>query len=163
MFKFEEKTYDWSIAEINSKIVNRTIIIHPEWQRNFVWGLKEKQLLIDSIMRGIPIPAIYLAKTQSKKGNEYVFSVIDGQQRLKTIDDFLGKGFSIKYQGSKTTWDNLAEEERQNILDYRIHAHLIPNPERADISLLFERLNKSSVRLRKMELWNCTYWTSGGI
>jgi len=160
VIKFEEKTYDYSIAELISKITNKTLVVHPEWQRNFVWGLKEKQLLIDSIIRGIPIPAVYFAKTISKKGIEYVYSVIDGQQRLRTIEDFINKGFSIKYEGLKTTWNNLPEEEIQRFLDYRIHVHLIPNPEKTDISLLFERLNKSSTRLRKMELWNCAYYDS---
>jgi Protein of unknown function DUF262 len=58
----------------------------PDWQREEVWDLPRKQLLIDTILRGWRLPKFYfvLASPQT-------YEVVDGQQRLATIFEFLSK------------------------------------------------------------------------
>jgi hypothetical protein len=57
----------------------------PQYQRGSVWTRKQKQLLMDSILRGMDIPKLYL---RSVDGHGYDFEVVDGQQRLRTIWEF---------------------------------------------------------------------------
>ncbi|MFD4863598.1 DUF262 domain-containing protein, partial [Streptomyces atratus] len=57
----------------------------PDWQRDEVWSLQQKRLLIDSILNGWKLPKFYFAKTSSDPDE---FDVVDGQQRLATIWEF---------------------------------------------------------------------------
>ena len=65
---------------------------NPDYQRPPVWSLSQKQLLIDTILRGYDIPKMYWRKV-SKNPDKY--EVVDGQQRLRTIWEFIEGGFSL--------------------------------------------------------------------
>ncbi|MFI6165277.1 DUF262 domain-containing protein [Nocardia sp. NPDC051052] len=64
----------------------------PDWQRDEVWSLDHKQLLIDSILNGWKLPKFYFAKTSSDPDE---FDVVDGQQRLATIWEFHEGGLRL--------------------------------------------------------------------
>lgn len=61
----------------------------PEYQRGLVWDQEQKELLIESIMIGMPIGNIFL----NDRG-ELEYEVVDGQQRLTTIWDFYNNKFT---------------------------------------------------------------------
>jgi hypothetical protein len=61
--------------------------LNPSYQRDSVWSLGDSQLLIDSILRGIPLPSIIL--TQMEGGNG--LQIVDGKQRLTAILRFIGQ------------------------------------------------------------------------
>lgn len=73
----------WPIAELTDKSLNLT----PSYQRGDVWSTGDRQLLIESILRGIPLPSIILLKTGPKTPHD----VVDGKQRLTTLLRFVGK------------------------------------------------------------------------
>ena len=63
------------------------IELNPGYQRRRVWkDNKKKSLLIESLMLRIPIPAFYFYENEDGK-----YQVIDGQQRLATIKEFVKK------------------------------------------------------------------------
>lgn len=65
--------------------------LNPGYQRNRVWkDNKRKSLLIESLMLRIPIPAFYFYENEDSK-----FQVIDGQQRLATIHEFVNNEFQL--------------------------------------------------------------------
>lgn len=64
----------------------------PDYQRPPAWSLKQKQLLMDTILRGYDIPKFYWRKVNRGDIN---FEVIDGQQRLRTIWEFRRGDFSL--------------------------------------------------------------------
>lgn len=64
---------------------NNRIDTNPDFQRPAVWSLGQKQLLVDTILRGYDIPKLYWRKV-SKIPEKY--EVVDGQQRLRTILSF---------------------------------------------------------------------------
>ena len=71
--------------------------VNSEYQRGAVWGATQKKKLLDSILRGYPIPLIYLHDIKKeiaglKKEN---FDIIDGQQRLNAIYEFVEGAFSL--------------------------------------------------------------------
>lgn len=74
---------DFSIETINNHI-KRGIIEIPQFQRNFVWTIKQSSEFIDSIFREFPIPPVFLYEKEKNK-----FVIIDGQQRLLTIFFFM--------------------------------------------------------------------------
>ena len=78
-------TSEWSVrmlADFESRIE-----VDDEFQRGLVWSAAQQALLIDSILRGLDIPKIYLRKLPD--GSPHLFSVIDGKQRLTAIWQFL--------------------------------------------------------------------------
>lgn len=76
------KAETWPIYQLVDSPLNLT----PSYQRGDVWSAADRSALIESILRGIPLPSIILLK---KKGNE-PHEVVDGKQRLTTILRFVG-------------------------------------------------------------------------
>ena len=69
-----------------------TIDPRPEYQRGPVWSTKQKQLLIDTILRDLDIPKLYF---RSVHGGNYEFEIVDGQQRLNAIWGFRKNKFKL--------------------------------------------------------------------
>lgn len=65
----------------------------PDYQRPPAWTRKQKQLLIDTILRGYDIPKMYWQRME--KGGSFDFAVIDGQQRLRTIWEYCSGDFAL--------------------------------------------------------------------
>ncbi|MBS0018277.1 MAG: DUF262 domain-containing protein [Arthrospira sp. SH-MAG29] len=78
-------SYSMSIGELISLYEHDEIDIHPEFQRVFRWSDKQKSTFIESILLGIPIPAIFV-----NQRDDGIWDVIDGVQRLSTIYEFIG-------------------------------------------------------------------------
>lgn len=84
------ETSDLEIETIYSRIVNGDINLQPDFQRGEVWSIQKKKKLIDSILRQWKIPPIHVVRSKSA-----IDEVLDGQQRLVTIRDFLENKLSI--------------------------------------------------------------------
>ena len=70
--------------------LRRGDIYIPPFQRNFVWTQKEASRFIESLLLGLPVPGIFLAKEKTSKK----MIVIDGQQRLRTLQLFFDGHFN---------------------------------------------------------------------
>lgn len=62
--------------------------LEPGFQRQSVWSTRDREKLIDSILRNYPLPAIFLYR--NNKDGEIIYEVIDGKQRLESIFMFMG-------------------------------------------------------------------------
>lgn len=81
-------TEQWTLRNISRRFKKNKINLNPDYQRNSVWTLSQKQLLIDSIIRDIDIPKIYFRERPDE-----VVEAVDGQQRIRTIVDFMANKF----------------------------------------------------------------------
>ena len=77
-------SYPMSIGEVMNLYKDNELDVHPEFQRFFRWDEEQKTKLIESILLGIPIPPIFVSQRM-----DGTWDVIDGQQRLSTILQFL--------------------------------------------------------------------------
>ena len=71
--------------------------VNQEYQRGAVWTVAQKKRLVDSVMRGYPIPLIYLHHLKKSVGsitNEN-FDVIDGQQRINALYEYHEGAFKL--------------------------------------------------------------------
>ena len=82
-----------SVRSLVRRLKTSKIDLRPEFQRGLVWGKSQKQLLVDSIMKDMDIPKIYLREV-SRPPVEY--EVVDGQQRLETLREFCENGFKTE-------------------------------------------------------------------
>lgn len=142
---------------------NKKLILRPPYQRRPVWNDEAKSFLIDSILRGYPVPEIYV---QSKTDQETIWEVVDGQQRLRAILEFLDDDLSINFDVQKITplyslhdtpWFNkkfseLHPDEQRRFRRYKLIVRDLEDVEDEEVRHLFHRLNQSNVVLNAQEL-----------
>ncbi len=133
--------------------------LKPDFQRKEVWSPTAKIMLIDSILRDIPMPKIYL---ESVVRDEVTFrSVIDGQQRLSAIFSFLNNEFSLDapFTGKQLGkfFRDFSEDERNKLLAYPIDTNEVINANEEEIRELYSRVNKYIVPLNRQELRRADY------
>lgn len=173
--RFEVSSYGWDVdVEGLVKRMNRGDIFVPGFQRGFVWSGTEKSRFIESLVLGLPVPTLFLARdAESSKLN-----IIDGQQRLKTLQSYLngefslsgkdiaedlkGRYFSSRLEKSKRA-KVLSPADERTLSDAVIHSIVIrPNPKDDDDDLgreynkaiiqIFKRLNTSGKALTAQEV-----------
>lgn len=76
-----------TIKQFSDYAKQGSLDLNPSYQRDSVWSVADSQKLIDSILRGIPIPSIIL--TQMEGGDH--LQIVDGKQRLTAILRFIGQ------------------------------------------------------------------------
>jgi len=77
-------TIDYNLESLSQLISKRVIDLAPKYQRRFRWDETRKSKLIESFLMNVPVPPIFLSEDDFGK-----YSVIDGKQRLSSINDFL--------------------------------------------------------------------------
>lgn len=133
----------------------------PPFQRNPVWTDKQKSYLIDSILNEYPVPEIYMQEIVSDKG-EVKYILVDGQQRIRAILEFVNNQFAIDSkdtpQWGDLTFEELRPEEKKRIYEYDFVARYLPDIDDTQIRAIFGRLNRNNVALNAQELRQSTYW-----
>lgn len=130
----------------------------PDFQRYQVWPRNKQARLIESILLNLPIPLIYLAEDEGGKS-----VVIDGQQRLMAIFDFVDGKYSLKGLGPLAALEgsyyaDLDPALQARLDDFPLSVVEIKKESDPEIRFdLFERLNTGSTSLNDQELRNCVY------
>ena len=88
LFKISSWGADLSFRELISRY-DEDELVKPELQRNYVWDKTEASRFVDSVLLGLPVPSIFLAKTKDEK-----LLIIDGYQRFMTVRDYVKGKFS---------------------------------------------------------------------
>jgi uncharacterized protein DUF262 len=156
-FEIESKT----VAEFRSLDKSGELILQPEYQRKAVWPERAKVSLMETILLGFPIPEIYLSYETSPEG-EQTASVVDGQQRLTSLLDFLTNKFPLdgledpqlkeKFDGKY--FKELPDEVRQEFFQYRFPIRRLSNLADEFVRAVFARVNRVNMVLTEQELRN---------
>jgi hypothetical protein len=168
LFKISSWGADLSFRELISRY-DEDELVKPELQRNYVWDKTEASRFVDSVLLGLPVPSIFLAKTKDEK-----LLIIDGYQRFMTVRDYVKGIFSkdksvfklsrsdkIHERWRGKAFLELSEDEQRKIRNTTIHAIIFmqQHPVNGDTSLyqVFERINSSGRTLLPQEIRNCIY------
>lgn len=151
---------DWElhVSDLKGKMDRGELIPDPDWQRGYIWKLRDEQLLIDSVLRRMPIPKFYLTEEYNPKKGASVHYVVDGQQRLKAIHRFLDNKLTVDWSGEQRFFKDLDSETQQSITTYKLNGHYMRDYTQADINFLFQRLNRTGIKLTNMEVWNNEFY-----
>lgn len=158
---FDTKTYN--ISEFIKWQTSNELNLSPKFQRNSVWNDQAKSYLIDSIIRGLPIPPVFIRQKVDVAAAKIFREVIDGQQRLRAILDYYDGKFAVKgpfaeigYRNKK--YEELSDELKQNFLEYDIATQIVKSKPDSIIYDMFARLNTNNMVLNKQELRNAKFW-----
>ena len=149
----------------------KSLVLSPSFQRRSVWGPGAKSYLIDTIIRGLPIPIIFMRDRRSNLGTlEPEREIVDGQQRIRTLisyidpsslddlnpeqDNFTIQAVHNEELASKS-FSQLSQDIQQRILDYPFSVHVLSSAvgDREVLSI-FARMNSTGMRLNPQELRN---------
>ena len=132
--------------------------IRPPYQREFVYPDNDRNAVVNSVLKGFPLNAIYWILTDDGS-----FEVLDGQQRIMSICGFHKKGgFSIVHDDLPVYFHSMNKTARDNFLDYNLMVYVCEGSDQEKLDW-FETINIAGKRLNKQELRNAIYsgpWVS---
>lgn len=141
---------------------NDELELSPKYQRNSVWNEKAKSYLMDTIVRGLPIPPIFMRQSIDVATKRTYREIIDGQQRLRAITEFVDNRYPISKSHNERYgglyYKDLEEDVQELILDYDIFVEVINEKDDPVIYDMFARLNTNNCVLNKQEIRNSRYW-----
>jgi len=147
-----------SLGEVKGKIDRGELTPDTEWQRGYIWKESDEKMLIDSIVRGMPIPKFYLTYEYDAANQVARHYAIDGQQRLTAIHRFLSNQFPVKLDdGNEKYFRELGTRMQEHITTYELNGHILKDYDQNEVNFLFQRLNRTGLKLTNMELWNNEY------
>ncbi len=136
--------------------------LSPKYQRKAVWNAKAESYLIDTIVRGLPIPQVFIRQSIDTSLRKTHREVIDGQQRLRAIIKFVNDEFPVmpihNQELGKQKYSDLDDSIKESFLDYQIPVELIKTNDDSVVYDMFMRVNTNSYTLNKQELRNAKYW-----
>jgi hypothetical protein len=136
------------------------LVLNPKFQRGSVWPAPAKSYLVDSLLRGYPIPKLLLRTTVDRDSRRTIRDVVDGQQRLRTIIDFTAGRFALgskagEYQGLR--YADLEDEQKDAFLAYKLTCEQLINASDDDVLEVFVRINSYAVPVNDAELRNARF------
>lgn len=171
--RLKRKSNTMTISTLNEWRILNKFNMEPKYQRHSVWSTEQQSLLIDSILKNIPIPPIFLRESIDKKGKT-TFEVIDGKQRLTSIFRFIDNEISTadddndalhvgELAGLKISdleEGDTFEEFLSEFWGYPLPVEYVYTKDDKTVEKIFDRLNRSGEKLTGQELRNANYYDS---
>ena len=121
--------------------------IRPPFQREFVYKDKERNAVIDSILKDFPLNVMYWADRE-----DGTFEIIDGQQRTISVAQYVDGDFSFNNQ----YFHNLPSDKQELIFDYKLMVYLCTGTDSEKLEW-FKTINIAGQELTNQELRNAVY------
>lgn len=110
------------------------------------WSKEDQQCLIDTILKGEPLPVFFLNYVSGKEA----YYIVDGQQRLTCIKNFYENKIKLnkKFSGSKLAGQTfndqnpLGDSDKSNFLEYDLNFHIMEDYDDERVRLIFSRLQR---------------------
>jgi len=126
--------------------------IRPAYQREFIYGEKERNAVIDTIFAGFPLNVMYWVKNA-----DGTYEVLDGQQRTISLCSYYAGEFMHVIDDSLRGWANLTQSQKDRFLNYELQVYICEGtPE--EILKWFRIINIAGMKLTEQELRNAAYY-----
>lgn len=169
-FRVVYQTNNFLLPQVRDLINGKQVInIRPEYQRRLRWKGPQKSKLIESLLLNIPIPSVFFYESEAAR-----YEVMDGQQRLNAIKEFMNNEFKLTSLGvlwplNGMSYSQLPPRIKRGLdravitaiillLESDVESVQERDKTQADIRrFIFERLNTGGTRLNAQELRNAVY------
>lgn len=121
--------------------------IRPAFQREFVYKEKQRNAVIETVIKGFPLNVMYWVEDENSK-----YELLDGQQRTISICQYVNGDFSL----NSRAFHNLTEPEKNQILDYPLMIYICKGNDKEKLDW-FKIINIAGVQLKEQELRNAIY------
>ena len=151
--KINSSTY--TIDELLTAMKRKEIVINRDYQRSSgFWPSSAKTYLIDTILEGFPLPKLYFYQSFDATERRGFREVVDGQQRLTTIKDFVEGDFGLgaasrNFRGLR--FRDLTLEKQQEVLLFPVQVDVVLNADRPVLLEMFRRMNAYTTPLNPAE------------
>lgn len=150
---------DLSLETIAQMVDSGAIDVAPRYQRRDRWAQSAQAELIESFLLNVPVPPVYLAEDDFG-----TYSVIDGKQRITTIQRFMREAFALdglkKFPEANGLKFSALPKQLQNALSIRPYVRVVTLLKQTDPQLKYEvftRLNTGGEPLLPQEIRNALY------
>lgn len=149
------------ISDLYNGMKSGDIIINREYQRSSgLWPNNSRSYFIDTILNEFPFPKVVLWQKVDLKTKKTRIEIIDGQQRLSTIRDFIDNKIrlsSVSKNFVGKIFEDLEDYEQQAFLSYEVSLDSILSGTREEVLEIFKRINSYTLALNKAEQRFATY------
>jgi len=155
-------TRNYSVRDFEEWHGRGELVLAPKFQRREVWIDKARSYLIDTIVRGKPIPKIYMRQDVNPDTRRTTREIVDGQQRVATVLSFIKDGFKISRAHNEDFggkyFSGLNSRTRGEILKYEFVVDLLQDMPDNEVYDVFARINTYSEKLKPQELRNAQFF-----
>lgn len=129
----------------------------PDYQREMVWSARQQSRFIESILIRLPVPFIFAADV-GEGDRAGALEIIDGSQRIRTLDNFLSDRLRLKDLARLTEANGMRFSDfakPRQLRFKRSTVRVIELTEKADEQArreMFDRLNSGGTKLTSMEV-----------
>ena len=152
---------EYTIAELADKYNRKELTVNRQYQRSGgIWPPSAQTYFLDTVLEAYPFPKLYFYQTFNKQRNKPVMEVVDGQQRLLTIIDFLNGDIRLSKASSRhygKRYPDLSDEESESFLMYRVPVDVILAAQRPELLEMFRRMNAYTAPLNSAERRHSKY------
>jgi hypothetical protein len=145
------------VGELKKAVREGTLIPKPEFQRRLVWTNKDKERFLDTVLKGLPFPEIYLAHgdidLESGEGTQLL---VDGLQRVSTLIAYIDGNPELALT-SIPPYSDLSDADKENFLLYDVAVRDLGKVSRDMIVEVFQRINATKYSLNDIEINNAVY------
>ena len=150
---FQHQQYP--ISDLYSWIKDGSLKLVPEFQRGDIWVTSAQSYFIDTLLRGLPIPSVYIRVKPHLETKTSYREVVDGQQRLSAIVKFIDGNMALDKRSKEfagKTFETLDDEDQSKFLSYQIAVEQLFGADDDTVLDIFHRINAYGLSLNRQEL-----------
>jgi len=147
------------IQDIINLYKNGELNITPWYQRRSVWSRPQKSYIINTLFEKKPIPSVYIRHSLDIEGEKSIREVVDGQQRIRAILEYVNDEFSAKHPNypKRITYTQLKRSDVESFKLTSISVGYLLGATDEDVIEIFGRLNSVAKTLNSQEKLNAKY------
>lgn len=150
-----------TLIDLLGMLDRKELVINRNYQRGSdIWPATARSYFIDTILQDFPFPKIYLYQAFNAETKKPYKELVDGQQRVTTIQDFYNNKFALSNNSKKFAgmrFRDLDEDTQRVFLSYQIEHSTILSGTRTELLEMFRRMNAYTAPLKEAEKRHSTY------